>query len=262
MSGSRRSRQHKSTSNNKCCSVLMIFSWALIAIWALFIIYCYNFGLLDQKKISTELDLIVSSVDSVINKTEHSLLRFRHKVATPMSIPLHEESALKDEIHVIFSTDCSPYQDWQTLVVFHSAKVVGQKGRITRIASGCDAEKQESLSKLYAHLYPNGVYTAHFTPDFKKDEKTNKKYDFYNKPWGLKHWLDNSQPPIADEVVVALIDPDMIFVRPLTTQIRGLEGILYNKRTIDKEFPDGLFEKVGKGLPVAQTYGLGAPWTD
>ena len=39
-------------------------------------------------------------------------------------------------------------------------------------------------------------------------------------------------------------------------------GILYNKRTIDKEFPDGLFEKVGKGLPVAQTYGLGAPWTD
>ena len=48
--------------------------------------------------------------------------------------------------------------------------------------------------------------------------------DFYNKPWGLKHWLDNSQPPIADEVVVALIDPDMIFVRPLTTQIRGLEG--------------------------------------
>lgn len=142
---------------------------------ALFIIYCYNVGLLDQKKISTELDLIVSSVDSVINKTENSLLRFRHKVATPMSIPLHEESKLKDEIHVIFSTDCSPYQDWQTLVVFHSAKVVGQKGRITRIASGCDAEKQESLSKLYAHLYPNGVYTAHFTPDFKKDEKTNKK---------------------------------------------------------------------------------------
>ena len=126
-------------------------------------------------KISTELDLIVSSVDSVINKTEHSLLRFRHKVATPMSVPLLEESKMKDEIHVIFSTDCSPYQDWQTLVVFHSAKVVGQKGRITRIASGCDTEKQESLLKFYAHLYPNGVYTAHFTPDFKKDEKTNKK---------------------------------------------------------------------------------------
>lgn len=194
--------------------------------------------------------MIVSSVDSVINKTEHQLLRFRHKVATPMSVPLHEEAKLNDEVHVIFSTDCSPYQDWQTLVVFHSAKVVGQKGRVTRIASGCDPEKQEALTKLYSHLYPNGIYTAHFTPDFKKDEKTNKKCtfkchfilqtihlhknqllyfiltdDFYNKPWGLKHWLDTSQPPIADEVVVALIDPDMIFVRPLTTQIRGLEGI-------------------------------------
>lgn len=32
------------------------------------------------------------------------------------------------DIHVIFSTDCNPYQDWQSLFVFHSAKVVGQKG--------------------------------------------------------------------------------------------------------------------------------------
>lgn len=48
--------------------------------------------------------------------------------------------------------------------------------------------------------------------------------DFYNKPWGLKHWLDSANPPIKDGVVVALIDPDMIFVRPLTPQIRGLGG--------------------------------------
>jgi len=86
--------------------------------------------------------------------------------------------------------------------------------------------------------------------------------DFYNKPWGLKHWLDTSNPPIRDDVVVALIDPDMIFVRPLTTQINGLDGILYHKKTIAKEYPNGLFAKVSKGHAVAQTYGLGAPWTN
>ena len=49
----------------------------------------------------------------------------------------------KDDIHIVFSTDCSPYQDWQTLVLFHSATVVGQKGSITRIASGCDEKKKK-----------------------------------------------------------------------------------------------------------------------
>jgi len=126
------------------------------------------------------------------------------------------------DIHVIFSTDCTPYQDWQTIVLFHSATVVGQKGPLTRIASGCTEEKKIELTNLYRTLYPQ--YHVHFTPDFKKDEKTNKKYDFYNKPWGLKHWLDYAYPPIGGDVVVALIDPDMIFLRPLTTQVKGGRG--------------------------------------
>ncbi len=77
------------------------------------------------------------------------------------------------QMHVVFSTDCSGYQNWQTLLLFHSAQVVGQKGRITRIASGCDETQQAELTALYKKLYPK--YGAHFTPDFKKDAKTNKK---------------------------------------------------------------------------------------
>jgi hypothetical protein len=76
------------------------------------------------------------------------------------------------DVHIIFSTDCGTYQDWQTLVVFHSATAVGQKGPITRIASGCNEEKKLVLIKLYEKLYPN--YHVHFTPDFKKDEKSKK----------------------------------------------------------------------------------------
>lgn len=29
--------------------------------------------------------------------------------------------------HVVFSTSCSPFQDWQALLVFLSAEMVGQK---------------------------------------------------------------------------------------------------------------------------------------
>lgn len=83
--------------------------------------------------------------------------------------------------------------------------------------------------------------------------------DFYNKPWGLKHWLENSETPIKDDTVIALLDPDMIFLRPLTAQVRGMENNLYDKK---HNKPEDVPERVIEGHPVAQLYGLGAPWTN
>ena len=163
----------------------------------------------------------------------------------------------RDDVHVIFSTDCSEYQDWQTLLLFYSAFASGQKGPVTRIASGCPDEKRARLDSLYESLYPHGSFAAHYTPDFKKDEKTKKSYDFYNKPRGLKHWLEFAQPPLDDDVMVALVDPDMVFLRPLTRSIRGNANNLYNKRSLKGA---DVMKEVAPGLPVAQQYGLGAPW--
>ena len=154
-------------------------------------------------------------------------------------------------MHVVFSTDCTFYQDWQTLLVFHSALVVGQKGTITRIASGCDDEKKQQLSVLYQKLFP--MYHIHFTPNFKLDKKTGKEYDFYNKPYGVDHWLENAVPKILDDVVIAIIDPDMIFLRPLTVTIKEDNTIFLSGST-------NIPLIIKKGVPAAQQYGLGAPW--
>ena len=59
--------------------------------------------------------------------------------------------------------------------------------------------------------------------------------DFYNKPWGLKHWLEHADPPIPPHTVIALLDPDMIFVRPLTPQMRGQPNNVYNKHLYKTE---------------------------
>lgn len=158
-------------------------------------------------------------------------------------------------VHIIFSTDCKPFQDWQTLALFHSAKVVNQPGTLTRIASGCSDEKKTTLTELYREMYPD--YQVHFTPSFTKDPKTGKSYHFYNKPYGLKHWLQFADPPVPDHTVVVLLDPDMILLRPITTQVQRLEGILYNRRA----HPD-LPVKIERGHPVGQMYGLGAPWAN
>jgi len=162
------------------------------------------------------------------------------------------------EVHIVFSTDCSEFQDWQTLVLFHSASVVGQRGSVSRIASGCDDAKKESLNKLYEKVWPDRQYRAHYTPDFKKDSKSGKKYDFYNKPWGVKHWLEFAEPPVQSEVVVALLDPDMILLRPITVEIASLDNAIWSSRLDKRE----MLPRVVQGRPVAQLYGLGAPWTN
>lgn len=68
-----------------------------------------------------------------------------------------------NDLHIVFSTDCSPYQDWQSLLVFHSAHQVGQTGLMTRIASGCDELKKVELKALYQKLW-GSTYLVHFTP--------------------------------------------------------------------------------------------------
>lgn len=165
-----------------------------------------------------------------------------------------------DHVHVIFSTDCEFYQDWQTLVLFQSAFIVGQEkyGPVTRIASGCSDAKKAELTQLYKTLYPKGQFGVHFTPDYKNDAATNRKYAFYNKPWGLKHWLEFASPPVPPGEVVVLLDPDMIFLRPITARIRGVQNNIHKRRYK----PESLQELVSLGAPAAQEYGLGAPWTD
>lgn len=42
-----------------------------------------------------------------------------------------------DRFYLVFSTDCTGYQNWQSLAIFFSADDVRQPGTIVRIASGC-----------------------------------------------------------------------------------------------------------------------------
>jgi peptidyl serine alpha-galactosyltransferase len=259
-----------------CCSPVMSIAWLMVLGWGVFLLYSYKYWALSGAKLPSMME-----VSRFINKTEESILRFeRHSLASVSgssssiqsstssssadpssassisSLKTQSWSNDPDAVHIVFSTDCTPYQDWQTLVMFHSAKVVKQKGPLTRIASGCSDEKKETLKQLYKTLWPN--YHVHFTPDFKRDGKTKKKYDFYNKPYGMKHWLENADPPIESGHVIALLDPDMILVRPITTKMAGQQNNIVSKPVVESE----IFDRVKKGYAAGQTYGLGAPWVN
>lgn len=149
-------------------------------------------------------------------------------------------------VHVIFSTDCSPFQNWQSIVSYYSAQAVGQPGPVTRIASGCSEEEKTALLAMHKHL--SSQFRIHFTPDFSMDKKTGKKYLFFNKPHGLMHWQKYG---VYNESVVALLDPDMLFIRPITGHFKD-ENVLTSP-----DWGTEKWDKVEKGRPAGQQYGLG-----
>ena len=187
-----------------------------------------------------------------------------HPMEARMRYSISKDEEMDRKLHIVFSTDCSAYQDWQTLVIFHSAHVVGQLGSLTRIASGCDEERQGNLTRLYDRLWPreNDPWlpkSVHFTPDFSRT-KTGERYEFYNKPYGVVHFLTESKL-VSKDAIVAIIDPDFVFVRPLSRRIEGRSDMTVHN-PYPRKLPAQTFEYIDKGRPVAQLYGLGAPWTN
>ena len=93
------------------------------------------------------------------------------------------------------------YQHWQSYLFFHSARKIRQPGYVTRVASGC-TDDELSKEKEWHDRHIRGVmsdrYRIHFTPYFSgvKDEKTGEvrgDYKFYNKPFGLRHFLEHGE---------------------------------------------------------------------
>jgi hypothetical protein len=261
---------NKLSSSSSYCSKFWVLLYFILFGWIGFLAYFHYLSVIPATELLQSLSSNAAATPASDNKAQSAIVTKPQQEAKPKADQSQQENSsakenivvpthisTDDEIHIVFSTDCSFFQDWQTLVVFHSAILAKQKGKITRIASGCAEDKQKELVDLYHKLYPQ--YGVHFTPDYKTDGKTKKKYDFYNKPYGLHHWLQKANPPIPSGVVVILIDPDMIILRPLTLDFKNDPLKLYMPGfdPTSEVIPD----RIGKGHPAAQLYGLGAPWT-
>lgn len=140
--------------------------------------------------------------------------------------------AAEESLHFVFSTSCSGYQHWQTELLYWSFKAVRQRGSLTRIVADCSDSEKERLLRRYATVAPD--LQVCFAP-----ASTMPGYKYFNKPFGLRHWLERfAGAPTADDAVVVLIDPDFIFLRPLEREDLG----------------------AAPGRPVGQAYGLGSRW--
>lgn len=148
-------------------------------------------------------------------------------------------------IHLVFSTGCTQRNsDILALNLQKSAINVGHQASITRLIAGCtDQQKLEHLERI--SLHPN--YNLHFTPDFSKQKQENKtdSYTPYNKPFSVRHWLQNTKTPIREKII-ALVDADFIFLKPLV--VNSEDPVRYVGSRVN------VTNRVERGVGVAQNW--------
>ncbi|KAM3328544.1 peptidyl serine alpha-galactosyltransferase [Capsicum galapagoense] len=109
------------------------------------------------------------------------------------------------KIHTIFSTECSPYFDWQTVGLVHSFYKSGQPGNITRLLSCTD----EDLKQYKGH----DLAPTHYVPSMSRHPLTGDWYPAINKPAAVLHWMNHMK---TDAEYIVILDADMIMRGPIT----------------------------------------------
>ncbi|XP_068650199.1 peptidyl serine alpha-galactosyltransferase [Aristolochia californica] len=109
------------------------------------------------------------------------------------------------KIHTVFSTECTPYFDWQTVGLMHSFHLSGQPGNITRLLSCTD----EDLRRYLGH----DLAPTHYVPSMSRHPLTGDWYPAINKPAAVLHWLNHVN---IDAEFIVILDADMILRAPIT----------------------------------------------
>lgn len=143
-------------------------------------------------------------------------------------------------IHIVFSTGCNDYQNWQAEALLYSWWKVRQPGKITRTISGCRDE--EHLGHALRTAVDDDNVNFFITRDF-SNEVTNTNFKWYNKPFSLAQWVNSTT--FEDDEIIVILDPDMVITSRFEFPMRAMSGVMVNP---------------SKGKPYAQKYGIGDKW--
>ena len=108
-------------------------------------------------------------------------------------------------IYTVFSTEDSPYQNWQAELLEYSWKRAGQEGELVRLVA------TDGRGDLPRHRYAQSVATQTWATH----PNTGDWYPIYNKPASLLEWLYRDRP----FGTVLLVDPDCVFRAPINREV-------------------------------------------
>ena len=176
------------------------------------------------------------------------------------------------KLHIIFSSGCNWFQHWQSELLMATADMVGQRGRVTRIVSGCHDKSAETVRHTHQtfpagnndKLVPlellnrsvNENFGLFITPSF----EGAKDFPWINKPSSINYFMQHAREELdrLGETVIAILDPDFVFLKPLTQTGSLPEDVIQSRGSDGKE--NNPIDVVKEGRPVAQRYGLEGHW--
>lgn len=131
--------------------------------------------------------------------------------------------------YTVFSTNDSPSMQWQSDLLEHSWKRVGQEGALIRLIA------TESPDTLPVHKYAHCFAT--------RSQDVGDAYPC-NKPASLLEWVFRDKP----EGTVLILDPDCVFRKRITRRVTpgrpvGQHWVDFSIGTPGSESPFGLGEK-------------------
>ena len=187
----------------------------------------------------------------------------KERLKVPHEKPKIEPIGTDVEYHIVFSTGCSAFQDWQSYVFFYQAMKIKQPGTVTRIVSGCNEKEEATLRQIFQDtivpMEPER-FKIHFTPDFAKILKPGINYPYFNKPCGMKHWLEQAlgfpDNPQNEDAIVILLDPDQAIMRPFK------DNDFSNTEWIHLKDPNNVRTQIMHGAPMGQRYGFYLQWKE
>mmetsp|Transcript_84438 Transcript_84438/g.235179 ORF Transcript_84438/g.235179 Transcript_84438/m.235179 type:complete len:449 (-) Transcript_84438:96-1442(-) len=204
----------------------MSFDRALLALAAAAVL-CAQARDVDEGECTGEVEEAVSAMQMVSPAVQASKRR-------------QQMVADSDKVHIVCTCDCGQYCEWQSELMFYSAQRVGQRGPITSIHTECSPERAQAIARRHAHLGLPENYRVHFF-----EEKFNENgTHVMNKPLGVRAWFREVGP---ERDVLAVIDPDFVFLKPLTPAVEGSQAAL--------GWPEGSPPReVRKGVVAAQRW--------
>ncbi|KAJ1619521.1 hypothetical protein T492DRAFT_603328, partial [Pavlovales sp. CCMP2436] len=113
-------------------------------------------------------------------------------------------------VHTIFSTECNPYFDWQSIGVAHTHALVGQPGPITRLSACPEARRDLKRDER--------IMRTHYHTSWERHPTNNDTYSAYNMAASVIHWMAHTE---VKEEFVLYIDGDMLFRRPVDPVVLG-----------------------------------------
>ena len=203
------------------------------------------------------------------NKNRRILLQKSSLTNTEITEKLHKLiEGTYDDVHIVVTTGCSGYQNWQFETLIYSWAKIKQPGRFTRIIAGCKTEKEKFNANTTAIPNDDQRILFYFVKDFSpdKDDKNNggRPFWYFNKPFGFNQWLNDPKNIIYESVII-LIDPDMIILKPFLFHIKSEADKIAKQLSLTT--PEKKNNKarirdlyVRRGHPVSQKYGIGAKW--